>query len=529
MISLEINERVFLALKQQFPKPENSARRALDKYRRVLEQQINDAVLMGREPINLKLGIVTISLYKQRNGGGQIGSAKLRLQNWLENNKLELFKVLDLGTNYNKQLTTIKLSKLVTIKETAITAQVPAQSAVLSNNPNANSHNSHTEPTAAQLSNKALFEQLFPELETLSEAEIKAQFDIVEVNHQSLQHYYSWLNTGATLLNAQQKQKYANQAEHILRLSAHADGYYFQRRKPSKYGRIYYEGVSVQNINKEMRRAMLAPCWEHDVRSSVFTWKMCYAKDCIRIMGTDERVEQLFSSTITFLTDKRDFMASVRYMTFLPESNVPRDLQDKLIKRAITAIGFGARSTGSGKMLKDGAWVDTTLGQIIKNKDELKRFLTCPIIKSFIREQKMLDAVIFYSDKHGDAKAFFNGADVHTQSGRLSKAKVIAFMYQTYETELMNEVQLWMEELGKTVIARIHDAIITREKLSVDDRWVIMDKMREATGNKYWHLNSKELLPYTAPEPIAEPENAATRAKRERWLTVAVGKLFGKS
>lgn len=520
MITLEINEKVFLALKQDFPKPENSAKRALDKYRRVLEDQINEAILMGREPINLKLGIVTISLYKQRNGGGQIGPHKRRMQNWLEDNKLELFKVLELGTNYNKQLTTIKLSKLVTVKEAALAPAAP------SSDRNDSGDNSQTEPTAQQLSNKELFEKSFPEVESLSEAEIKQRFDIVEINQESLKHYYNWLQSGATLIKPQQLHTYKEQAAHILKLAQHADGYYFQRRKPSTYGRIYYEGISVQNINKELRRAMLAPCWEHDVRSSVFTWKMSYANDCVQILGSDDKVESVFGATINFLSDKKEFMATVRYLTFLPDSNVPRDLQEKLIKRAITAIGFGARATGSGKMLKDGVWVDTSLGEIIYNSDERERFLSNALIKQFIREQKMLDAVIFHCDK-GDTKAFFNGADVHTQSGRLSKSKVVAFMYQSYETELMNAVQKWMEDIGKTVIARIHDAIITREKLSVDDRWEIMLRMREATGNKYWHINSKELLPYTAPEPIPEPENAASKSKRERWLTTAMDKLFG--
>jgi len=522
MITLEINEKVFLALKEQFPKPDNSAKRALDKYRRALEKQINEAVLMGREPINLKLGIVTISLYKQRNGGGQIGPTKRRLQNWLEDNKLELFKVLELGTNYNKQLTTIKLSKLVTINEVAFAPVVSAAPFVSSNH-----SNSHTDPTADQLSNKEQFEKQFPELETLSEDEIKELFDIVEVNQESLKHYYNWLQTGATLIKPETLRRYKDQAAHIIKLTEHADGYYFQRRKPSAYGRVYYEGISVQNINKELRRAMLAPSWEHDIRSSVFTWKMCYAHFCHSQLDTSKSLEQTFSATINFLNDKKEFMASVRYLTFLADSNVPRDLQDKLIKRAITAIGFGARANGSGQMLKAGKMVPTTLGQIIYNSDELERFLKCPVIKEFIREQKMLDAVIFYSDK-GDTKAFFNRADVHTQSGRLSKAKVVAFMYQTYETQLMNAVELWLTELGKTVIARIHDAIITREKLSVDDRWEIMLRMREATGNNYWHINSKELLPYSAPEPITEPENAASKAKRERWLTMAMDKLFGR-
>lgn len=56
------------------------------------------------------------------------------------------------------------------------------------------------------------------------------------------------------------------------------DGYYVQRKKPSAFGRMYYEGVSVQNINKDLRSAVLGDCWEYDIRSSVVAWKMGWAK-----------------------------------------------------------------------------------------------------------------------------------------------------------------------------------------------------------------------------------------------------------
>ncbi len=515
MISIQIDPLVLATIKQHFPTRENSAQRALSKYVSVLEAQLNQCLLNGRTAYQRKFDFYTISLYKQRNGGGQIGPKKLRFQNWLETNKLELFKVVEIGNPFKKQLSTIKLSSLVTVQKTAI-------SAIMSD------HDlSHTNDiTKEQLSNKALFEKLFPEVETLNHEQVKELFDIVKINQPSLEHYINWLEHGSTLLKPEQRDKYKEHAHHIKQITDHTNGYLFQRKKPSKFGRLYYAGISVQNINKELRRAILAPCWEHDIRGSVFTWKMCYANHCYSLLDTDKTLQQTFSATISFLTNKREFMGTVRYLTFLEDTNVARDLQDKLIKQGITAIGFGARVNGSGKMLKDGDWQDTTLAQIIMNKSELERFLKCPLIKDFIREQKMHDAVIFYSDKD-DTKKFFNGADVHTQSGRLSKAKVIAFMYQHYEKQLMDLVHARIEQMGKQVIARIHDAIITREKLSLDDRDELMWLMRDATDNPYWYLNSKQMLPYEAPVKADIADNAATKAKRERWLTHAVGKLFG--
>lgn len=105
------------------------------------------------------------------------------------------------------------------------------------------------------------------------------------------------------------------------------NGYYLQRKKPSDFGRLYYGGVSVQNINKELRRAVLGDCWEYDIRSSVVAWKMGWAKQYIgsRVQGADLR--KVFSATLGFLEDKNDFMATVRHFTFDESSPVPRDLQ----------------------------------------------------------------------------------------------------------------------------------------------------------------------------------------------------------
>jgi hypothetical protein len=44
-----------------------------------------------------------------------------------------------------------------------------------------------------------------------------------------------------------------------LGVAAVTRGYYLQRRKASPFGRVYYEGTSVQNVNKELRRAVIIP------------------------------------------------------------------------------------------------------------------------------------------------------------------------------------------------------------------------------------------------------------------------------
>jgi hypothetical protein len=54
---------------------------------------------------------------------------------------------------------------------------------------------------------------------------------------------------------------------------------------------------------------------------------------------------------------------------------------------------------------------------------------------------------------------------------------------------------------GKTVLAKIHDAIITKEKLGVELLSEIEQLMREQTGNRYWRLGAKQLKRYASAKP----------------------------
>ena len=82
---------------------------------------------------------------------------------------------------------------------------------------------------------------------------------------------------------------------------------------------------------------------------------------------------------------------------------------------------------------------------------------------------------------------------LQTHSGRPSKSKVIAYMYQHEETEVMDIVREALQEFGKTVLANIHDAIVVRQKLNAGDKYEIEERMRARTENPYWSLGAKEI------------------------------------
>ncbi len=211
-------------------------------------------------------------------------------------------------------------------------------------------------------------------------------------------------------------------------------------------------------------------------------------------------------------------MATVRYYTFKEDSNVPRDLQDKLLKQAVTAISFGARRGTKGWKNSEGEWSNPALVEIFKNNQERERFMNCSIIKKFISEQNTLDKFIYQTCREANPP-FMSLPEVRTQCGVLSKSKVIAYLYQHFETQVMDVVAEEIEKRGRKVLARIHDAIIIDKRLGVDNKIEIEEAMQSATSNPYWHLTAKELQPFERPYSLDREEVEAHQermAKEER-------------
>lgn len=488
MILITVNPLVLAALKQQFPN--SNAQKALDKYIKLLTDQLTNSCMKGRNTWQTATNQYTLSLYKQRNRGGQIGPQKIRLHKWLQDNDLSLIEVINAGSNIKKMLSIIRPTNLLTITE-IMTQYVSA-------------HETISEELEAILNNEAktnqdLFKYLYPELHDLTDADALELFDAVAVDIRSLDYYLVWLNHEAKYLSEAKMRQYKQQADTILRIAKHTNGTYYQRKKESAFGRKYYSGISVQSVNKEMRRAMLGHCWEYDIRACAFAWKMGFARECYEASDMTQPFAKVFSETLLYLDRRSEFMALVKYETFHHDSNIKKEEQEKILKRAITAIGFGARLDRHGwRNSDDSGWENPAIYRIIENPLERARFINSTVMRKFVQEQNLLDRYIVETCKAMKAD-FLKEPDVQTQSGQLSRAKVIAYLFQHGETAVMNIVETELKFLGRTVLARIHDAIIIRQRLGAENKSEIEFKMRELTDNSYWHLNAKELEAYNRP------------------------------
>ena len=471
MIKIEVRPEVERALSAAFPVPKNAAHRALRKYVQVLEQLLAQAMINGRTPEQVKLNTYSISLQRLANLGGQIGPDRKRVHAWLRDNGLELVRTVTQGSNLTGVVSTIKVTELAIL--------VPDTGAL-----------TNKEEMAIKINRKSDHA-----LDAVGIAQ-SLEVDWLEVEMKSLQAYMQWVTEQSKLISKEDKQRILLQASTIFAQASSNGGKYAQIKKPSVFGRMYYEGLSIQNVNRELRRAILGDCWEYDIRSSVISWKMGFAKECLAAISRQQSIRHAFAATISYLEDREDFMRTVRHFIFIEGSNVPPDLQRKLLKQAVTAISFGARASTSGWFNMSGQWTNPALVEILKNTEERHRFLGDPTIRKFIQEQNQLDDFIFDLFKR-EASDFLKQLYLQTPSGRVSKSKVLAFCYQHSETQVMDIVRDMASKHGRIPLASIHDAVFFRQRLGTELKCEIEAEMRDQTANPYWSLGAKELQRYT--------------------------------
>ncbi len=485
MLTLTIDPIVLERLKESFPTPKTSADKALKKYKTLLEEMLFKALQRGRSNYETLFDLYSIPVSKLTHKGPHIGGGKERLHKWLDRNDLNLVKVEECGNNLTGLVSLVKLTELVTLNSAA-SGLAKAISGATSKQGLSNVLSGDAQK------NQQIFSELFPDYYTyLSSKEWASVFDIVPIDIPSLEAYVVWLNTRATMISPGRVRAYTEQAMLILAIAKHTGGFYPQRRKESPFGRTYYAGTSVQNVNKDLRRAMLGNCWEYDIRSSVVTWKMTFAQELTDQLYPTKVCQKMFWASWLYLDDRKEFMRDVRYETFGRDVNLSVEYQDSLIKEAVTAISFGARANVNGWRTQDGAWTNPALVNVLKNAAQRNAFLNSHTIQQFIKEQALLDTYLANGLKSELPEVYYG--PLITRNIKPSKSKAVAYMYQKSETNVMDVAYRVLDKHGIKPIARIHDAFVVRNKLSIDLRSEIMFEMRDSTHNAHWSLKPTKL------------------------------------
>ena len=488
MLTINIDPVVLATLQQSYPTPRTAAAKALNKYKALLEDLLFRAILRGQTNYERLLNCYSIPVSVLVQKGPHIGYEKVRLHKWLSDNKLDLIETVEKGSNLTGRVSMIKLTELVSIHQATTQLQ----------------HALATVNTAQQLSsalcadtqrNSDVFSALYPDyFSYLGPAQRQQVFDIAPVDITSLEAYIAWLHKGATMIAPGRVRTYTEQAQVILSVARHTGGWFPQRKILSAFGRTYYSGLSVQNVNKQLRRAMLGNCCEYDIKSSIVTWKMTFAQELSDKLYPTKEWKKIFRSSLLYLEDRADFMRAIRREMFATSTTLSVDFQEKLIKEAVTAISFGARAKGVGWCSQGGSWTNPALVEIIKNGVQRAAFLNSHEIQQFMREQGMFDNYLADGMKQELPMLYYG--PLITRNVMPSKGKAVAYLYQHAEAQIMKTAIDVLAQHGIKPIALIHDAFITRNKLSMYQRDAIRHGMRSSTQNNFWSIKQTKLEGY---------------------------------
>lgn len=284
--------------------------------------------------------------------------------------------------------------------------------------------------------------------------------------------------------------KYREQAEQILLIAELTNGYFPQIIKESEYGRRYYTGQSLQTMASVVRTAALGNHFQYDLNAAVYAIKYFL---CTHI--TDKK----FTYTGEYIENGAKYKDSIRKRiantVFTPDFS-PEDWQVDVIKKVITAIGFGATMNTKGYFDNNGTWQSTSIAELLSYrskttdrmvlaKDKYERLISDPWLSKFMLEQKEMTDLI--------TKWYIDNEMVNKQDhsflvdGRNSfnKNRLMAYIFQTFERGIMDKAQEFIESEGNIVLLRVHDAIYTKKRVDLAELQLMINETFTAGQSNY--------------------------------------------
>lgn len=412
---------------------------------------------------------------------GQLGTPSVSLHKILMDNRVPLVINTNPNRKPNKELANFRKTSLLTVKNESLLDLLRSMS---------------SKEVADFLDNPSQddideINDYLKEFRSLTFVQQNELYDMVDVDIDSLKNYIKKLANRQIFIEYFKQESDADHAEYILRIAQLNNGQLPQLKFKSDFGRNYYKNLSVQNVSKRVREAFLGDCWEYDCKNCSASWKMAFAQEWY---GSKKRHRKSFDDSVCGLTlyleYKPDFFDEVIYCTYLAEYPYSHERKNKVIKEAMTAIGFGAKLTMGSWKATDGEVKASSLLKVFdENTTLLRRFIDCTIVREYNDEQSTLNKYI--------VEKFSTDATWLTEleSSRLNRKRKpyklnqkISWLFQHAETEMMNIVRDELQKLGKTVLANVHDAIVVRERLTPKELLAIEKTVRQVTAVNYFAL-----------------------------------------
>jgi hypothetical protein len=485
VLKLEFSPLVVNALMTAFPSySKEKAELRLNKYVKTLERLMRRAKL-NKTSKRSKKKTYELEATVLWDKTGQLGSDKIRVHQWLMENRVPL--VINTNLNYkpSKELAVFKPTKYLTIKNESLLDLMRSMTV---------QERTHFLDTPSVEDIDEINDYL-KDYRAVSAEEQRDRYDLVDVDIESVKNYLKKLSDGQVFIEYFKQESDADNSEYILRIAQLNNGQLPQLKEKSDFGRNYYKNKSVQNVSKRVREAFLGDSWEYDCKSCSASWKTAFAWDYYNNKKRHKvKFEDSFSALTLYLEHKSDFFDEVIDRTYLVERPYSHEYKTKVIKEAMTAIGFGAKLTMGSWRAKDGETKSSSLLEVFdENTTLLRRFMDCTIVREYNDEQAILNKYIvkkFSTDETWLAE--MEASRIRRKRISYKQNQKISWLFQHAETRMMNIVRKKLQKLGKTVLANVHDAIVVRERLTASELLAIERLVRRITKVQYFALGETQ-------------------------------------
>jgi len=215
----------------------------------------------------------------------------------------------------------------------------------------------------------------------------------------------SYLNSGTDF-----KKNEVPTIKRLLQLNS-IHGYIPHIINMSDFGRKYYRGINLQGATSGTRKAALPDSTDIDINScsNEFLIQQAnkYGVSCDYLKEYSANKEQI----------RIDISKAVF-------GENPTDDELKKIKQGITAIGFGARMIDRS---------GNALNKIIKNGIKRAWFINHKFMVGYYNDMSDIGKAVYAANKNELADEKF----LESSKGRMSKSKVMAYLYQHFERHAM--------------------------------------------------------------------------------------------
>lgn len=315
--------------------------------------------------------------------------------------------------------------------------------------------------------------------------------DITPIDMNSLRAYIKG-NENLSYQNDKVRE-YNLQANNILLIAELTNGVFPQIINESTYGRRYYTGQNLQTMSSIVRSAALGSHYQYDLNAAVYAIKLnlCAYMSDKKFTYTSEYIE----GGSKYKDKIRERLAKITF-----ETDEPIEWQISVVKRAITAIGFGATMHSKGFYDQNDTWNYNSIADLFRYKSKTtdkwvlaektyQRFVNDEWLKHFMREQKEMTDIITKWYIENDMVNKIEHSFLVDGRNAFNKNKLMAYIFQTFERGIMDKTEQFTKDTGNEVLLRVHDAIYTRKRINMLELHVMLN--REFQSNKLNWLGNK--------------------------------------